>query len=664
MGQYADLLEQAQSKPAIDAATSPAVALSIAADAIPAQEAEYQRLAKKYNVPVDIPRAMPEEYKARAKLDDSLAASHGIGPLQNWLADPDKARIAQNDVGVLGGMGRLFQAFKGGFSTADLQAENTDLSMDELNNRPMSDAQIRRQAQIKQELGDLSQQKQSETAGEYTARTTGYSARQGASNLLTSAQGAGYGGVAGAALGLPTGIGAAPGAVAGMAVGGALGAGLYSYRMEAASAWDELKDRKDVNGVPLNKDIARAAAHATGVINGAIEIGSDVALGWLVSKIPGVREMIGNATGLIAKKAAIREFALANPTKMATVWGALKTALGISATEGSEEFVQQLAGGAVQRIAESVSGQTFTPKPWSEDIVEGTQAAGEAFTGTMLTLGLLAGGGHYISARVQARQEAKIAQAQQDSVKLQELFKRANQSEVRTLDAGTFAEVAQQMADGTEGAPKSVFIDARKLSEILAENPEAQGVFNQMSQPVQEELRSAMEQGGLNLSVEMPIGELLSVATGTPLESALMPHLRTQEDGLSQTEAKEADAETQKMLEQNIDRMVSESKQGEELRQMGMSIREDYKARIVATGLHTAEQADVLAAAPQAFYTALASKSGMTPKEAMKQYEIQVKGGETVQTETVKQAAEQDKRQMIEARKREAVLKQLQECMQ
>jgi hypothetical protein len=625
MDDYADLLEKAQSAPAIDAATSPAVSLSIAADAIPAQEAEYQRLARKYNVPVDIPRAMPEEYRSKAKLDDALSASSGNPALQNWLANPDKARIAQNDVGTLGTIGRLFGSFKGGFMTAHLQAEDTDLNMAELNNRQMSDAEIRRMSQITQEIGDLAKLKDNESATDYGARTAGYSARQFGSNLYAGAQGAGYGGVAGAALGaIPTvGVGAPFGAGIGMIVGGAMSAGLYSYRMEASGAWKELKERKDVSGAPLDKDVARAAAHATGVINGAIEIGSDIAIGWLVSKIPGVKEMIGNAVGTTAVKAAIREAAISNPGKMATVWAALKTALGISATEGSEEFVQQLAGGAVQRIAEGASGQTFTPKPWSEDVKEGVSAAGEAFTGTLLTLGLFAGSGHYISTRRQVKESERISQALEHYTKLEEIFKRSNDSEVRTLDADTFAEISQQMADGTEGAPKSVFIDARTLATTLQENPEAAAVFNQMSPEVQQQITDAVP----GASIELPIGELLSKATGTPLEAALLPHLRTQEDGLSQTEAKEADAELVKMVDQETERIISESQKGEKIRTEANQIHDYYSQQLQATGVYTKSQSDEMALLTKASFVALSTRSGMTPLEFQRKYPLQIVAG-------------------------------------
>src|SRR5690606_28806971 len=105
------------------------------------------------------------------------------------------------------------------------------------------------------------------------------------------------GAAAGAAVGAPFGgVGAAPGAAAGARVA----SGYHTYRLESALAWDEFSEMRDVNGQPLDPDVAKAAAIGVGVVDAAIEVGT---FGPLVSLIPGADKLGGKAVSTAMRKA-------------------------------------------------------------------------------------------------------------------------------------------------------------------------------------------------------------------------------------------------------------------------------------------------------------------------------------------------------------------------
>lgn len=258
-----------------------------------------------------------------------------------------------------------------------------------------------------------------------------------------------------------------------------------------------------------------------------------------------------------------------------------------------------------------------------------------------------------------------VAFAQYQSQQLQALLAKAAESKVRTRDAGTFQNLVQQMAQDNPDAPQAVFIDARTLAETLQTTGIDEGVFNQLMPTVAPQLEQALATGG---TIELPIGELAAHVAGTPLEQALLPHLRIgSEEALSQVEAEQAEKEQAKLIEQHTERIISESQRGEEVRSQADQIHSDYTQQLQSAGL-TPENAAISATLLKAFYVSRAALTGQTPEEVRKAHDIKVQGwvepakpgkaAEQVAAEA--QKAEQD---MVAVRKRESVLNSLLECI-
>ena len=104
MGAYNDLFDDEPAPPAPGPARpyadlfedNPRPNMLVGVQANPDEQAERQRLAKRYNIP---PEIADETFKARAKLDDANAAMERAPALRSWIAaDGARAKVAHDDV--------------------------------------------------------------------------------------------------------------------------------------------------------------------------------------------------------------------------------------------------------------------------------------------------------------------------------------------------------------------------------------------------------------------------------------------------------------------------------------------------------------------------------------------------------------------------------------
>lgn len=305
--------------------------------------------------------------------------------------------------------------------------------------------------------------------------------------------------------------------------------------------------------------------------------------------------------------------------------------LGKIIGEGGTVFSRFRKGGATEALTEGIQspgetlGQNFAVQKWlnpeqdlSENVLE-SAAQG-------LTVGFATGGPITASLTKAAQHHEQIERAQDSADKIRDLFAAATNSKLFVRAPDAFGSLVQQMADNTEGAPKSVFVDANKLNEVLAANPEAAGVFNQMPREVLDQLAEATTAGG---AVEIPLGELVAKGTGTALETALLPHVRTTEDGLSATEAEEAAGELKEYLQKTTDQAIAESDNAEVLQESSAKVYDQVLGQLNAIGRNTPRANEAYALLIQSFYTATSGRLGMTPEQMLVKYPLQVKG-ETV----------------------------------
>ena len=335
--------------------------------------------------------------------------------------------------------------------------------------------------------------------------------------------------------------------------------------------------------------------------------------------LPG-RAGVHAATDMVAEYVGERYFGAAGFLK--------KLAAGSSAGKlAVYELTRELPGEVGTTLWQNFNEWTLTnqTKPVAQFLEEQPAAIAQTIVAT-----LVGGGGQIaigksitkVAENVFGRQ-AQIEEAQGHVERLQDLFKRATETKTWERDPETFGNLVQQMAEGTPNAPTSVFVDARTLVDTLQANPEAEGVFNQMPQEVKDQVQEAL---AVNGTVEIPLGELVAKGAGTALESALLPHVRRTENSLSATEAKAASAQSAVYLQQEADRVIAESEQGEAIRTSSEAVGQKVLEQLNAIGRNTADVNQSYATLIKAFYTATSARIGMTPEQMLAKYPLQING--------------------------------------
>jgi hypothetical protein len=556
--------------------------VSLAADTSPDAVAAKQRLATYVGYKPAVGEALPDEIKAMATVKRVADDTAGSPVLQKAYTDADFARIGHDDSGALSAVGEAVASLTkylmgatptGGFIGA-LKATPALAAEGILGAKKAMVDVVEPWARLATQNPDNTF---STLSKYYSARSAEEKAKAEAlspadNSIIGGGLQAGFQSLGGNSKYLPLAFlpGGAPFALAGM--------GIETFGHSYNRAADK--------NIPLMARLLYAASDAT--IEVATETGP---LGALVHGVkagaPFVRTMLTNAikenkgeqVATLLQDA--NEWAVLNPDKPFV------------------EYLKERPAAAVQTLIATLVGVGGNTA-----LAEGVQRASDAVAGR--------------------QRQIDLSLDQVD--KLQGLFKAALDSKVRERDPVSFGNLVQQMAEATPGAPANVFIDARALTDALAANPEAAGVFNQMPAEVQAQVQEALATGG---AVEIPLGDLVSKGAGTALEAALLPHIRTSLDGLSQTEAKDAAGQAATYLQQEADRVIAESDRSETIAASADAVHSQVLDQLNAINRNTPDVNGAYATLIKAFYTATSARLGMTPEEMYAKHPLSIKG-ETV----------------------------------
>jgi hypothetical protein len=235
-----------------------------------------------------------------------------------------------------------------------------------------------------------------------------------------------------------------------------------------------------------------------------------------------------------------------------------------------------------------------------ENIVQGTVVGG-------LTGGSFAG--------VFGRQR-KATQAENDAQTLAHLSQVAAASKLRGRDAASFEALVDEAA--AEGPVTDVYIDANTLAQTLQQSgidPAA------LPQSIAEQLPDALTANG---DVRISIGEYAAHIAPTNAGEALLPHLRTSPDAMSQAEAQtfmqsgaeEFKAEAANILAPRVGTI--ESKQSAD------AVEADLFAQLTAANRFTKDVNSQYAALTATFYRVQATRLGVTPQELYARYPLKI----------------------------------------
>lgn len=598
--------------------------MQTAAQVTPDRAAQVIKLSERTKLPTNVVERNFDDLSKKYDLSDNEYDSmlRENPKLSKWLLDTSNASIARDDLPLMRRIENTFTSFGRGWSKASIQGELADLLYKEMESG-ISPVEKARRDKLKGDIKYLTEQDAANGVPEYTAGVTGYSARQMGTTLYEGAKGVATGGAVGAAAGsvLP-GVGNVAGGTAGMIAGGATTLSMYAYKMEAAFAYDELRDMVDINDNKIDPKIARNVARGVGVVNALIEAGSDVALSSLV---PGFGNVIGGLSKQAAKKAVQRQALEA--MKVPTTRGALASAAGkmggAGATEGTEEFLQSLVGAGGREIAQSASGQTFKPDDITDDIRKASGEALDAAVGTFFTFAPVGGARFY-----QLHRQAQKAQEQE------QFFLALGQG---VSESKVYERLPPKMQDfiaqtTKDGPVDKVYVPVEQWSTYWQNKgidpaAAAEAVVGNTTM-----YESAIQSGA---DLVIPMDRFATRIAPTEHGAFFASEARLAPDEMNAREAKELEAtlaKEQQKADAESQAAAASKVQAQDTDAVMTKLREEIKQKLIAAGVEQ-RTADDYASAQEARFRQFADRAGISAEALFERFvkgdKLQVGSGET-----------------------------------
>jgi hypothetical protein len=217
----------------------------------------------------------------------------------------------------------------------------------------------------------------------------------------------------------------------------------------------------------------------------------------------------------------------------------------------------------------------------------------------------------------QAQQVDDAARGAQQILNISEL---AQSSKLRERDPATFKQTVSDMLDDP-GALKAVYIKGEQLDEVLAQAGQSEADVARLMPEVAKQLAEARATGG---DVRIPMEDFATHIAGSPLESALTPHLRIDPEGMTLSEAQAASKEQASGLKDQAKTLVEKSTQDEQSATELDAIHDNVLDQITATGRYRPEVAKTYAALTRSYYETTAARAGMSPKELFDAHPLHV----------------------------------------
>lgn len=222
-----------------------------------------------------------------------------------------------------------------------------------------------------------------------------------------------------------------------------------------------------------------------------------------------------------------------------------------------------------------------------------------------------------------AEREVREREAQERADSLDALFKMAEGSKLRERAPDTFAEFVRDTTQDANGEQAEVYVDGAVLQQTLEQSGIAPEDFAQLAPRAAAQLAEAAATGG---DVAIPVNELVGNMAGSGLEAALLDHLRASPEALSRAEAKEASTRAGELFQNEAQRIVEQSAQGEALRASADVVKTIITKQLATANRFTADVNEAYSSLVSNFYLVNAQRLGVTPEQLYAQYPLQIAG--------------------------------------
>ena len=571
----------------------------------PDRQAEILTLSQTTGLPAAVVRRNFDAIKKNA-----AAAARPVGSIQRespalakMLADPEQAALVQDDVEPLGMLEWWATSPRRALKEGNALVRFANLRSESLFRNLTSNEGIELEA-LRQEMTPARAEDgwfKGAVTGSMRLLPTIYAAtREGLSLGIPAAVTAGTGaalvGQAGPQVFTPEEIVTVPTAfAAGMTAGTIVGGAQFGFRLEAGLAYDEFLDIKDELGNPIDPEVARIAAMATGTMNAGLEA---LGVGILFRSFPGVQQLRGALTRDAVKQA------LRSPTVRAALLRGAGT-FGKTLTQETAVEVGQRAitimSGELAKVAAETEEQQFAAKSPSEVLAD----LGQEATGALEAFALISLPGPVARVALDVRRARQAVQNEAYFLALGEGISQSKTVQRMPAAAQAFLEEATK-----DGAVPIVYAPVETWTAYW----QSKGLDPaEMATAVTGDSAAYEDAVNTGEDLAIPTAAYAVQLAGTEHNAALSRELRLAPD---QMNVREAEAFTESM-----------DAAGDEVGPSGpetVAIREDIVEKLTQAGFE-ATAADRLGSLYESSFRALAGRAGVDPAELAARYDLQVR---------------------------------------
>ena len=320
--------------------------------------------------------------------------------------------------------------------------------------------------------------------------------------------------------------------------------------------------------------------------------GTQALIEYATEKLPLTR-LIGDVKqGTPFLRTLARQMALEVPgEQVATALQDLTEWAVLNPEKSFQDYVDARPDAAMQTLVATVVGTGG-----QVSIISGLQVAADKIAGR--------------EARAQREQDRATSGAEQ----LKQLMAAAAASMTRVRDPQSFSQLVQEAAEDSGTAPTELFIDARRLVEILPQEMLAQ------LPSVQEQLEEALATDG---AVVIPVGEATTTLAGTGFEQELVRNARVTEDAWTAAEAEEG-RDLVAQLEQEALQVTEEQTQAQAWEESSKQVFDTLMGELTTAARFAPDVNRAYATLVRNFYTVQAARTGTTPQELYARFPLTV----------------------------------------
>lgn len=275
-----------------------------------------------------------------------------------------------------------------------------------------------------------------------------------------------------------------------------------------------------------------------------------------------------------------------------------------------EQFGEQIATHMQDAIDTAIANPN---KTWKEYFSERRDASMQTVVAVLMQSAVVATYG--ATANSLAGKSTASIKADQHAQSLLKLMEIAEASKVRARDPESFQQFVASVAE--DGPVQEVWVSPNTLAQAGVDVRTIAAV----SPSFAAQLDDAVKTGG---EVRIPVAEFATALPGTGLEQAILPHLRTDADGMTQAEAQVFMQTQAEEFQREAETILAEQEDAKAWEASASVVEEGIFSQLATANRFTADVNREYAKLARAVFTSAANRLGVTPEEAYKQFALRV----------------------------------------